>query len=168
VLNDPKKTYIATQGCLPATVCDFWRMIWQENSRIIVMTTKEVERGKVGKFDTPGWCCHMTRVVSTQYSRVLPVPWNFGKSFQGLENLFLSRYLTWKVLEFYVVFKTNLWSMYTNVKWRFAIPTIGYPRTRYLYLTLSKLLYFDCSRGSLYLVPMPVASKRPLPSEKHE
>jgi len=24
-----------------------WRMIWQDNSRIIVMTTKEVERGKV-------------------------------------------------------------------------------------------------------------------------
>ncbi|XP_013383779.1 tyrosine-protein phosphatase non-receptor type 11 [Lingula anatina] len=44
--NNNKKVYIATQGCLPTTVADFWRMIWQENSRIIVMTTKEVERGK--------------------------------------------------------------------------------------------------------------------------
>ena len=44
---DTKKTYIATQGCLPATTKDFWRMVWQENCRIIVMTTKEVERGKV-------------------------------------------------------------------------------------------------------------------------
>ena len=26
---------------------DFWRMVWQENSSIIVMTTKEMERGKV-------------------------------------------------------------------------------------------------------------------------
>ncbi|ETE71622.1 Tyrosine-protein phosphatase non-receptor type 11, partial [Ophiophagus hannah] len=41
-----KKSYIATQGCLQNTVNDFWRMVFQENSRVIVMTTKEVERGK--------------------------------------------------------------------------------------------------------------------------
>lgn len=41
------KTYIATQGCLPSTLADFWWMVWQENTRVIVMTTKEVERGKV-------------------------------------------------------------------------------------------------------------------------
>lgn len=40
------KTYIATQGCLPITIVDFWNMIWQENSRVIVMTTKEIERTK--------------------------------------------------------------------------------------------------------------------------
>ena len=44
---ESKKTYIATQGCLLNTCKDFWRMVWQEKSRIIVMTTKEVERGKV-------------------------------------------------------------------------------------------------------------------------
>ena len=44
-----KKTYIATQGCLENTVGDFWRMMWQENCRVIVMTTKEVERGKVSR-----------------------------------------------------------------------------------------------------------------------
>ncbi|KAK3104544.1 hypothetical protein FSP39_004620 [Pinctada imbricata] len=42
-----RKTYIATQGCLPATLTDFWRMTWQENCRVIVVTTKEVEKGKV-------------------------------------------------------------------------------------------------------------------------
>ncbi|RWS28580.1 tyrosine-protein phosphatase non-receptor type 11-like protein [Leptotrombidium deliense] len=41
-----KKTYIATQGPLQNTIDDFWWMIWQENSRVIVMTTKEIERGK--------------------------------------------------------------------------------------------------------------------------
>uniref|UniRef100_A0A1B0FHQ2 protein-tyrosine-phosphatase n=1 Tax=Glossina morsitans morsitans TaxID=37546 RepID=A0A1B0FHQ2_GLOMM len=40
------KTYIATQGCLPNTIIDFWNMIWQENTRIIVMITREIERGK--------------------------------------------------------------------------------------------------------------------------
>ncbi|KAH7700949.1 Protein-tyrosine phosphatase containing protein [Aphelenchoides avenae] len=39
--------YISTQGCLQNTIDDFWRMVWQENSRIIVMVTKEVERGRV-------------------------------------------------------------------------------------------------------------------------
>jgi len=41
------KSYIATQGCLQQTVVDFWRMVWQENCRIIVIATKLVERGKV-------------------------------------------------------------------------------------------------------------------------
>ncbi|XP_044741677.1 tyrosine-protein phosphatase corkscrew [Chrysoperla carnea] len=40
------KVYIATQGCVPSTINDFWFMVWQENCRVIVMTTKEIERGK--------------------------------------------------------------------------------------------------------------------------
>ncbi|XP_006620553.1 tyrosine-protein phosphatase corkscrew-like isoform X2 [Apis dorsata] len=40
------KCYIATQGCLPNTIQDFWHMVYQENTRVIVMTTKEMERGK--------------------------------------------------------------------------------------------------------------------------
>ncbi|XP_074653846.1 tyrosine-protein phosphatase non-receptor type 11-like isoform X2 [Tubulanus polymorphus] len=37
---------IAAQGPLQGTVTDFWRMVWQENSRVIIMVTKEVELGK--------------------------------------------------------------------------------------------------------------------------
>uniref|UniRef100_K7G6E3 Tyrosine-protein phosphatase non-receptor type n=2 Tax=Archelosauria TaxID=1329799 RepID=K7G6E3_PELSI len=40
------KVYIATQGCLQTTVNDFWAMVYQENTHVIVMTTKEVERGR--------------------------------------------------------------------------------------------------------------------------
>ncbi|XP_043935559.1 tyrosine-protein phosphatase non-receptor type 6 isoform X2 [Protopterus annectens] len=40
------KMYIATQGCLLATVNDFWQMVWQENTRVIIMTTMEVEKGR--------------------------------------------------------------------------------------------------------------------------
>ncbi len=44
-----KKSFIATQGCLPATRADFWQMVWQENTRVIVMTTKEVKNDSWSK-----------------------------------------------------------------------------------------------------------------------
>ncbi|XP_029803358.1 tyrosine-protein phosphatase non-receptor type 11-like isoform X2 [Suricata suricatta] len=40
------KVYIATQGCLQTTVAAFWAMVHQENTRVIVMATREVERGR--------------------------------------------------------------------------------------------------------------------------
>jgi len=40
------KRYIATQGCLSTTRADQWHMVWQENTKVLVMTTKEIERHK--------------------------------------------------------------------------------------------------------------------------
>uniref|UniRef100_A0AAY4ACG3 Tyrosine-protein phosphatase non-receptor type 9 n=1 Tax=Denticeps clupeoides TaxID=299321 RepID=A0AAY4ACG3_9TELE len=41
------RTYVATQGPLPKTFGDFWRMVWEQMVLIIVMTTRVVERGRI-------------------------------------------------------------------------------------------------------------------------
>jgi len=41
-----EKAYICTQGPTKNTIDDFWRMVWEQNSTIVVMLTKEVENTK--------------------------------------------------------------------------------------------------------------------------
>lgn len=43
--NEEKKAYIATQAPLECTVADFWRMVWEQQGRVIVMLTDMDERG---------------------------------------------------------------------------------------------------------------------------
>lgn len=39
--------YIAAQGPLPNTCADFWQMVWEQQCRLVVMLTTEVEQGRV-------------------------------------------------------------------------------------------------------------------------
>ena len=41
-----RRAYIATQGPLPDTADDFWRMLWENKCATVVMLTKEREGGK--------------------------------------------------------------------------------------------------------------------------
>jgi netrin-G3 ligand len=45
--KNSSKSYIATQGPLHWTVCDFWRMVWEQKCSTIVMVTNLEERGMV-------------------------------------------------------------------------------------------------------------------------
>lgn len=44
-VNGSEHSYIATQGCLPTTVDDFWAMVWQEKCLVIVLLANEIEKG---------------------------------------------------------------------------------------------------------------------------
>ena len=46
--NNFRREYIATQGPLPGTKDDFWKMVWEQNVHNVVMVTQCVEKGRVG------------------------------------------------------------------------------------------------------------------------
>uniref|UniRef100_A0A8D0FLF0 Protein tyrosine phosphatase non-receptor type 20 n=1 Tax=Strix occidentalis caurina TaxID=311401 RepID=A0A8D0FLF0_STROC len=46
-VGEEEHFYIITQWPLPSTMADFWQMVWESESDVIAMMTKEVELGQV-------------------------------------------------------------------------------------------------------------------------
>ncbi|XP_022446200.1 tyrosine-protein phosphatase non-receptor type 18 isoform X3 [Delphinapterus leucas] len=44
--TDGSQAYIATQGPLPHTLLDFWRLIWEFGVKVILMACQEIENGR--------------------------------------------------------------------------------------------------------------------------
>lgn len=46
-MSGSETVYISTQGSVPHTVNDFWRMVWEQRSNVILMLTAFRERDRV-------------------------------------------------------------------------------------------------------------------------
>nr|XP_042122010.1 tyrosine-protein phosphatase non-receptor type 18 isoform X3 [Peromyscus maniculatus bairdii] len=51
--TDGSQAYIATQGPLPHTLLDFWRLVWEFGVKVILMACQETENGRPGSQQTP-------------------------------------------------------------------------------------------------------------------
>ena len=69
-----QNAYIATQGPLPETVGDFWRMAWEQRSSTIVMMTKLEERTRVsGEIWRENWCSDLHCIHCANVTCLTPV-----------------------------------------------------------------------------------------------
>lgn len=65
------RKYIATQGPLPTTFSDFWKMVWDEDSHVIVMLTNEEELNKVSQRRSSGQ--HVLNICIDQMPSLLAI-----------------------------------------------------------------------------------------------
>lgn len=115
--NSPRE-FIVTQGPLHSTRDDFWRMIWEQNCRAIVMLTRCVEKGRekcdhYWPYDTqPAYYgdIQVTILNESQYSK-----WTISEFKVSRVNIcfFKLHYLLYVDFYFYIICrsKSNVFSM---------------------------------------------------------
>uniref|UniRef100_H2S5I3 protein-tyrosine-phosphatase n=1 Tax=Takifugu rubripes TaxID=31033 RepID=H2S5I3_TAKRU len=88
--------YIATQGPLPHTLLDFFRMLWEHNTEVVVMACREFEMGKVTLFSALPFpffslnvCQHLSSHSGLVYGCLLCI---FPQCSRTLKQL---HYVTW-------------------------------------------------------------------------
>lgn len=47
LMLDKERSYISCQAPVPHTIGDFWRMVWEQNSSVVVMLTRLVENDRI-------------------------------------------------------------------------------------------------------------------------
>jgi protein tyrosine phosphatase len=71
-----ENAYVGSQGPLQATVGDFWRMVWETNTRVVVMVAREVEDGKEKVY--PYWPEDVNMPFDVEYLRISLVSAEIG------------------------------------------------------------------------------------------
>ncbi|XP_058697373.1 FERM and PDZ domain-containing protein 2 [Poecile atricapillus] len=93
-VGEEEHFYIITQGPLPSTMADFWQMVWESESDVIAMMTKEVELGQVK--------CHRYWPESPYDSK-------------DLANFYL-RLHNYQIMEYYIIRKIEIINKQTEEK----------------------------------------------------